>query len=421
MLLKNLMMKNIKDYFKGIFNVYCREFKLVLHDPGIVLFITFLPLAYPIIYSLIYNPELVKEVPMVVVDHDRSSLSRRLVRNLGACDEAYILGYAADLPEAKRAMDSHDCFAILEIPEGFGSKPGRLETANAVMYADMSLLLRYRGFLVAATNVMTEMGAEIQTRDINTFLPLAGTLTEGDLLPIHNVSMGNIRNGFDSFIMPGVLILILHQCIVLAIGMAGGARRERAGLIGYDPHNNSRFVTATMLGTMLCYYTLLIVPSIFMIHYVPLIFKFPMAGSVLEEIAFLLPMMLACFGIGFVFQAFVTERESVFVSWVVTSLIFLLLSGLIWPRYDMPVIWKALSAICPSTWGVEGFVKMNANGTTIGQVGHEYVMLWILAGAWLAVGYCAQRWSVLPSIYRKNPSPETTSTVSEAVESVDNA
>lgn len=390
-------MKAIRDFFTGLFKVYCQEFKLILSDPGIILFITFLPLAYPIIYSLIYNPELVKDVPMVVIDSDRTPLSRELVRNLGACDQVWIKGYAANLPEAKRAMDSHECFAILEIPSGFEEKVGRLETANAVMYADMSLLLRYRGFLVAATNVMQDMGAEIMTADINTVAPLAETIATGDLLPIHNVSMGNIRNGFDSFIMPGVLILILHQCIVLALGMAGGARREKANLIGYNPHNNARFVPATMLGTMLCYFTLLIVPAIFMIHYVPMIFKFPMEGNIWQEIAYLLPMILACFGIGFVFQAFVTERESVFVSWVVTSLIFLLLSGLIWPRYDMPAFWKALSDICPSTWGVEGFIKMNANGTTISQIKDDYITLWILAGGWLFLGYIAQRWFVLPS------------------------
>lgn len=51
-----------------MFAVYCREFKMVTHDVGIILFFMFLPLAYPIIYSLIYNPELVKDVSMVVVD-----------------------------------------------------------------------------------------------------------------------------------------------------------------------------------------------------------------------------------------------------------------------------------------------------------------------------------------------------------------
>ena len=179
-------MKKIKLFILGLFRVYCREFKLVLHDPGVILFITFLPLVYPIIYSLIYNPEIVKEVPMVVIDDDRTPLSRELVRNLDACDQVWVRGYAADLPEARRAMDSHKCFAILEIPSGFERKVGRSETADAVMYCDMSLLLRYRGFLVATTEVMQAMGSELLAEDINALAPLAGTIVTGDLLPIEN-------------------------------------------------------------------------------------------------------------------------------------------------------------------------------------------------------------------------------------------
>ena len=96
----------------------------------------------------------------------------------------------------------------------------------------------------------------------------------------------------------------------------------------------------------------------------------------------------------------VTERESVFVSWVVTSLLFLLISGIIWPRYDMPVVWRWLSAIFPSTWGVEGFVKMNTDGSRLWQVGSEYINLWILAVVWWIAGWCAQKWVVHPEIRR---------------------
>ncbi|MBD5302765.1 MAG: ABC transporter permease [Bacteroides sp.] len=390
-------MKKIKNYIKGVFEVYCREFKLILHDQGLILFLTFLPLAYPVIYSLIYNPELVKDVPMVVIDSDRTSLTRELVRELDACDQVRVIGYAADLPEARKAMDNHDCFSILEIPTGFTKAVGRGETGAAALYCDMSLLLRYRGFLVASTNVMQEMGGELLSKDINNIAPLVSTISTGDLMPINNVSLGNIRNGFDSFIMPGVLILILQQCIILALGMAGGARHERAAVVGYNPHNNSNSVIGTMIGKALCYFTILGLPIIFLVHYVPLIFSFPMAGNVLEELAFLTPMVLASMGVGFVFQAFVTERESVFVSWVVTSIFFLLVSGLIWPRYDMPSVWKFLSGLCPATWGVEGFVKMNSNGAGLWQVQEEYEMLWILAAGWWVAAWCIQRWVVLPA------------------------
>lgn len=399
-------MAKLKKAIYGLFEVYCREFKLIIHDAGILLFFGFLPLVYPIIYSLIYNPELVKEVAVVVVDNDRTPKSRELTRKFDACDQAHVIGYASDLNEARRAMASHDCYGILEIPDGFEKRIGRGEVANAVLYSDMTLLLRYRGFLVATTNVMLDMGGELQTEKIDNLAPLAETILTGDPMPIEYVPMGNIRNGFDSFIMPGVLILIVHQLIVLAVGMAGGAKRESPRLVGYVADNETSSVLGTMVAQTLAYLTILIVPIIFMIHYVPLIFRFPMAGDVWQILLFLTPMVLACFGVGFTFQSIVTERESVFVLWVITSLIFLLLSGLIWPRYDMPAFWKGLSAICPSTWGVEGYIKMNSNGASLSQVSDCYYNLWILVAAWWTVGYIARRWVVRPAmvaLYRRGP------------------
>lgn len=369
----------------------------MLHDPGILLFMLFLPFAYPIIYSLIYNPELVRDVKMVVVDNDRSQASRDLVRKFDATEYAWVKGYAADMGEARRAMDSHEVYAILEIPAGFGRKIGRGEQANAVVYCESSLLLRYRGFLMASTELSEELGAEIRAEKIDEIAPLAATVTDGDLIPIESVQMGNTESGFDSFIMPGVIILILHQCIILATGMAGGAKRERPELIGYNGVNEMPSVLMTMFGQMLCYFTLLLIPSFFLIHYVPLIFSFPMAGDVWEEFMFLTPMVLACFAIGFCFQGIVWERESVFVLWVVTSVAFLFLSGLTWPRYAMSPLWYWLGNLVPATWGVEGFIRMNSNGASLSQVSNDYIALWILAGAYTVVAYCVQRWIVRPS------------------------
>jgi len=392
------MLKRIKSVFAQVYRAYVREFRLVLHDFGIILFFTFLPLAYPVIYSLIYNPELVRDVPMVVVDHDRSSMSRELARNMDASQEAWVIGYAADLNEAKRAMDDHKAYGILEIPEGFGRNIGVGKTANAVMYCDMSLLLRYRGFLVAATNVAQEMGAEIQSRKIDEVAPLAATISQGDLMPINNISMGNIRNGFNSFIMPGIVVLILHQCIVLACGMAGGAKREKAFKLGHNPHEEQPSVAAGMIGQMLCYFTILFLPAIWLFYYIPLIFAFPQAGNFIEIMAYLLPMVIGAMAIGFCLQGVVYERETVFILWVATSVALVFLSGITWPRYAMSGPWKFLSDILPSTWGVEGFIKMNTNGSTLAQLRGEYLMEWILAAFYMVCAYIVQKFVVRPDI-----------------------
>lgn len=391
-------MKKKGNLLSQLFYVYRHEFYLTFHDGGILLFFLFLPLIYPILYSLIYNPELVRDVKMVVVDHDMTSTSRELVRRIDACQEARVIGYAADLNEGRHAMDSHECYAILEIPEGFERHIGRLETGNAVMYCEMSLLLRYRGLLVATTNVAMDMGAEITEARIDEIAPLAETLSPEEMMPIGSIALGNIESGFDSFIMPGIVILILHQCLILATCMAGGAKRENPHLIGYRPVNEMPSVLMTMIGQMLCYITIIFVPSIFLYHYVPLLFRFPMAGDPFAELVFLLPMVLAALSLGFIIQGFVAQRESVFVFWVVTSVMFLFLSGLTWPRFAMPGFWKVVSDLVPATWGMEGFIRMNTNGASLAQVRNPYIYLWILAGAYFAIAYCVHRWVIRPKL-----------------------
>ncbi|MDE6010605.1 MAG: ABC transporter permease [Muribaculaceae bacterium] len=391
----------MKNFFKQYYNAFLHEFKLVKGDVGILIFLILLPLAYPIVYSLIYNPELVRKVQLVVVDNDRTPLSRELVRRMDATQGTWVIGYAANLQEARRAVNNHDAYGILEIPEGFARNAGEEHQAVAVLYCEMSLMLRYKALLVSATNVMEDLGGTITTERIDRIAPLAETISVGDLMPVENIQMGNIEGGFDSFIMPGILILILQQAMLLAIGMSGGAVREDPRKASFNPLGSKYpSVLATMFGQSTVFLILMLVPAIYIIHYVPLMFKFPMAGNELEEFLFILPMMFATIGLGFVLQGVVRERESIFVIWVVTSVIFLFLSGLTWPRYAFPTIWRLVSDCVPATWGVEGFIRMNTNGATLAQVHDDYINLWIMAGAYLVLGYLVQRFVQRPAVIR---------------------
>lgn len=385
---------------QSFYDVYLRQFRLIVHDPGLIIFFIFLPFAYPVLYSLIYNPELVRDVAVVAVDHDRSAESRKLVRHYDATQGARVIGYAANLTEARQAMNEHKCYGILEVPEGYGRKTGRGEQADAILYCEMSLLLRYRALLVAATDVQLALGAEIQAQEIDSDIPMGDSYITGDPMPIDNIDMGDITGGFDSFIMPGVIIFILHQCIILSVGMMGGAYRERPELYFMNPFSKPNPLILSMLARVLVVITIMAAPTCFLIHYIPLLFHFPMAGDTLQIFAFLLPMVIGCCFLGDCLQSLVRQREDIFIIWVATSLILLFLSGLTWPRYAMSGFWKALGDIIPATWGMEGFVRMNTNGGTLAQQSHCYVMLWILAGCYGVMAYWLQRFSIMPDIKR---------------------
>lgn len=383
---------------RQFYHAFLSEFRLVKGDMGVLIFFLLLPIAYPIVYSLIYNPELVRDVPIVVVDNDRSAKSREMVRQLDATQGTWVKGYALDLADARRAVNNHEAYGILEIPEGFSKRIARNQQGEAVMYCEMSLMLRYKALLVSSTDVMQSMGAIITTERIDQIAPLAETISNGEIMPIENIQLGNIEGGFDSFVMPGILILILQQAMMLAVGMCGGAKREHPERAFYNPAAKKPGVFIAMLGETLTYLVIMIIPTIYVLHYVPLMFKFPIEGDLLQKFLFILPMLFATTGLGFILQGIVRERESVFVIWVVTSVIFLFLSGLTWPGYAIKGVWRFLSDCVPATWGVEGFIKMNTNGASLAQVAPAYRTLWLLAGIYFIIGYLVQRFVQRPAI-----------------------
>lgn len=386
-------MNSIKNWFVALARVWRREFRLVFTDPGVLVFFFVLPLLYPVVYTLIYNPELARDVPVAVVDNSRSSLSRELVRMADATEQMKVIGYAADLQEARRWQNEKACYGIMVIPEDYARRMGKGEQAVVPFYTDMSLLLRYRGFLTALTDLQLATGAKFREEKVNSQLGILGQNMGGQPVNSSAHFMGDPEQGFCSFVIPGIVVLILQQSLVLGICMLGGGsaeRRRRNG--GVDPMRVDAPAGATALGKALCYLVIYIPLSIYVLHYVPWMFSLPQAQSFVDVMLFTLPLLLASIFFGMTIQVFVTERESSMLVVVFTSVAFLFLSGLTWPRYAMNGFWQMVGACIPATWGVEGFIRINSNDGTLAQNAHPYMMMWVLAGVYFMISYCYWRW-----------------------------
>lgn len=377
------------QWFIDIFKVWKNEFRVVRSDLGVLIFLFLLPLVYPLIYSSIYNPEMARNIPVVIVDDSRSALTREYARHLNATQEIEIAGYAANMQEAKRAMAEKECYGIIHFPSDFSKKVGRDETGVVEIFCDMSLLLRYRSILIGATAVANEMGKNIQVERISELTDSKAATGDDMPIPFKLEPIGNVSQGLASAIMPGVLVLILQQCLILSICFLGATSRERAFANGgKDPMNvDGVGAMAQLLGKALCYFVLILIPAIFVIHFVPIIFTFPRNADVWDLTTFFTPYLLAVIFFGMLLQLFIPNRESTFLVFVFTSLIFIFLSGISWPRYAMSEFWQLVGNCIPSTWGVTGFTGMNTAGATLEQQRQPYIMLWILSATYLLIAY----------------------------------
>ncbi len=367
-----------------------REFGLVFSSPGTMLFFFALPLAYPIVYAAIYNPEVTRDMPVAVVDNCRTAESREFVRHADATQAIKICGYAADKAEARRWWEEKKCYGVIEIPADYSKRTYRGEQGVINFYSDMSLLLRYRTFLESLTSLQMATDADYRTMAINT-LGL-GEMGGGGSVETESYFLGDPQQGFASFIIPGIVVLILQQSMLLGITFLGGASKDRSRQHGgRDPLAIAASPLATVIGKALCYVILYIPLCIYILHYIPVWFSFPHIGDIFDAILFMVPLLVASAMLGQCLQVMVSERESAFIVVVFTSVAFLFMSGLTWPRYAMPDFWKVFSDMIPATWGVEGFIRINNNGATLAQQTVPYLWLWGLSLGYFVIAYSITR------------------------------
>lgn len=379
----NRILKAIGQWMSDMTRVFCNEWKVIGKDVGVLLFFVALPLAYPIVYTLIYNPEVVQKVPVAVVDESRSPRSRELVRDASASPAIDIAGYAANMAEARTWMNEGKVFGIIRIPSDYAKNIATGEQTHAEFYAEMSLLLRYRALLSAITDLQIKMTEEITMNRVD----LAGIESTGMAqMPVksHNSFLGDPEQGFASFVMPGIVILILQQSMILGITLIGGTSRERRRRNhGYDPMMiDDASPSASVIGKALCYVILYIPMTVYVTTCIPEMFHLPHYGSATQYLPFLLPMLFATAFLGQAMLLWFKERETTFLIIVFTSVVFLFTSGLTWPRYAMNDLWIWFGNLIPATWGVEGFIRINSNAATLAESARPFIAMWILTAVY---------------------------------------
>ncbi len=115
------------------------EYRRVLNDRGVFGLMVLAPLIYGALYPQPYLGQVLRDIPVAVVDQDGSELSRELVQTLNA-DEAVSVNVRADtLAQAQAALARREVFAILEIPEGTEREVLKGNKARIAAYVDFGL------------------------------------------------------------------------------------------------------------------------------------------------------------------------------------------------------------------------------------------------------------------------------------------
>ncbi|WP_315366981.1 ABC transporter permease [Prevotella koreensis] len=357
--------------------IWRKEMRSVIRDEGVLIFFIIVPLLYPLVYSWAYDNEVVRDVPVAVVDLSNSHTSRQFIRRCDASPEVKVAYHCTSIDEARQLVGHQVVRGILYFPTDFEQTLGRGQQTKMSLFCDMSMMLTYKAIYSTAMNVSQDMNADIQVA-----ISSPPTDQEDRILTqpldFEDVQMFNTTGGYGNFILPCVLILILQQTLLLGIGLSAGTARENnryQDLVPVSRHYNGMY--RIVFGKSLCYLMIFSVMAAYVTLVVPRIFGFTSIPQAADLFALMLPYLLASIFFGMLFSCIIRYRENVILLVVFTSLPFLFLAGVSWPESSIPAIWRGISYLVPSTFGVRGFVRISSMGATLNDVRNEYIWLWI--------------------------------------------
>lgn len=387
----------IKQGIAGLFHICKEELKMTVKDQGVLIFFLLVPLAYPLVYAFIYTNEVVREVPVAVVDADRSSVSREYLRRVDGGPDVCIVSYCSDMEEARLLLKKQKIYGVVYVPEGFSRDLASGEQAHVSIFADMSGMLYYKALLLANTEASLEMNKDIQIRRAGNTTRRQDEIT---VRPIdyEAVSLYNPQDGFASFLIPAVLILIIQQTLLLGIGLSAGTARENNRFRDLVPMvRHYQGAIRIIFGKSLAYLLVYLAVAAYILCAVPKMFRLVFLASPDTLATFVLPYLLACIFFAMACSCLIRRREDCMMIFVFTSLPLLFISGISWPGAAIPDFWKAVSWIFPSTFGINGYIRIQTMGATLNDVLPEYRALWMQAGIYFLLTFFLYRREILLS------------------------
>ena len=365
--------------------IIAREFRAISTSYAVLLVLMGGIFVYGLLYNYMYAPNIVTDAPVAVVDNSHSSLSRQYIRWLDATPQVAVYAQAMDYREAREWMKEGKVQGILYIPHDFETRVFQGREAVFSLYATTDAFLYFEALQEATSRVYLAIN-DAHRMDGAVFLPPQGLLAVAMAKPVNvaGTALYNHTEGYGSYLIPAVMMVIIFQTLLMVIGMLtgdeyqhratepllpGGRTADKSGLWG----GAMRLVA----GKTFVYCGLYTVFSMFLLGLLPHFFSIPNIGNGLYITAMMVPYLMATSFFGLAASRYFTDSEAPLLMIAFFSVGLIFLSGVSYPLELMPWYWRMAHYILPAAPATLAFVKLNSMGSDMADIQPEYITLWI--------------------------------------------
>ena len=354
---------------RGVGGAFAAEWRRVLSTRSAFSLLFLAPLIYGVYYPQPYLNQILRKLPIAVVDNDLTELSRRIVETLDASGALSVAVRAPTLAGAQAAIDDGEAFAAVEIPPGTERDVLKGNSARVPIYADATYLFMFRSTSSGVSAAMGALTSELVARGARSDGSVAkaklASVSPADVLlqPVFNPV-----GGYASYIVPAAFILILQQTLLIGSAMLTGAALTQGG-----------GAFAGVFGRGIAHLTIYLPAVALYLIVLPRFYGFSTLGHLAQLFALASVFLLATSFLGQAVGAWFTRPENATLILLATSLPQFFTTGFAWPREALPPAANALGRVFPADFAIDGLVRTNQLGAGIWEVSRDWMGIWCLA------------------------------------------
>ena len=368
----------MRKSFKNIFSVFKREIHLITHDVNLISVLLLAPLFYSFFYGSIYFNKVETNVPIAVVDMDHSELSEKLIRMLDANQLISVNEVLPDYNSAKSDLENGTIQGIVFLPDGYEAGLKSAKGTDVKVYLNTTRFLVSNDINKGVNEVLGTLGMGVRMK----YFQANGYSYEQskeliEPLKLDMRPMFNFTESYGDFLIPAILVLIIHQ--TLMIGLSESIAKEREHNLIHELYASSnKNVRIAVVGKGLFYFMLYSAYAFFFFTVNFSVFKIRFEGNVLAFTVLTFEMVLAVIFMSIFISSFFKRKIIALQFLTLTSYPLFLMSGYSWPMSSMPWYLQAFSNMIPMTPYLNAFVRITQMGAGWYEVFPQIVQLAVL-------------------------------------------
>ncbi len=304
----------------------------------------FLPVLQLMLFGYAIDQD-VRHIPTVIFDQDHSALSRDLSQRLGATGFYNLKGAVSSYAQVGRALRGGEAKVALVVPPNFSADVARGVPSQLQLVIDGSDPQTAQSAVSGASGLVQSRAADLLGEHAERTGAALGAVRPP--ISIEPITWYNPDLQTSTFVVPGLIGVILTMTMVMLTAMAIARERERGTLeqLIVSPLRSAELIVGKIFPYVLVGY----VQITLILTVGRLVFHVPFVGSVplLYALAFL--FIAANLALGLVFSTLAATQQQAMQMSFFFLLPNILLSGFMFPWEGMPRGAQMLSQILPLT------------------------------------------------------------------------